>query len=85
MNSRKNIKMEVIAIIEEILERENNTVTAEQTFDELQIDSILFIRLVVKCETHFGIHFEDEMLLISKFPEVGVFVEYIQLRYEEVE
>lgn len=82
MSIKRNIEKELIGIIEEILNKENNYVTLNHTFAELEIDSILFIRLVVQCETKLGIQFEDEMLLISKFTEVHSFAGYIQKRYE---
>jgi len=79
--SELNIEKRVISVFEDILELEPGTVKMEQTFEEREVDSILFIRLVVQCETEFNIQFEDEMLLITKFPDVGTFVEYVQLRY----
>jgi len=72
----------VLGIFEDILELESGTVKTEQTFDELEIDSILFIRLVVQCETEFNLQFEDEMLLITKFPDVNTYVNYVQSRHE---
>ena len=77
-----NIEKKIIGVFEDILELEPGTVKLDQTFDEREIDSILFIRLVVQCETEFNIQFEDEMLLITKFPSVGTFVEYVQSRYD---
>ena len=80
--SKMNIEKRVIGVFEEILELESGMVELEQTFEEREIDSILFIRLVVQCETEFNIQFEDEMLLMTKFPNVSTFVEYVQSRYD---
>ena len=77
-----NTEKRILGVFEDILELDPGTVTMEQTFEEREIDSILFIRLVVQCETEFNIQFEDEMLLITKFPSVGTFVEYVQSRYD---
>ena len=77
-----NIEKRILGVFEDILELEPGTVKMEDTFEEKEIDSILFIRLVVQCETEFNIQFEDEMLLITKFPSVGTFVEYVQSRYD---
>ena len=79
--SEIDIKKQALKIFEDILELDPDTVRMEQTFEDLEIDSILFIRLVVQCETEFNLQFEDEMLLITKFPDVGTYVEYIQSRY----
>lgn len=67
----------IIHIFSEILETPEDRISAEQTFEELGIDSILFIRLVIMCETQLNMQFEDEMLLMSKFPDVKTFVNYI--------
>lgn len=42
------------------------------------IDSITFIKLVVALESEFGIEFDDEMLIISKFPVVDDMISYIE-------
>ena len=70
----------VLTIFEDILELDPESVKLEQTFEELEIDSILFIRLVVQCETELDMQFEDEMLLMTKFPDVQTYVTYIQSR-----
>ena len=67
----------------DVLEVETDTIRMEQTLDELEVDSIVFIRLVVQCETVLSMQFEDEMLLISRFPTVQVFVDYVnQMRQQ---
>lgn len=72
------LKNEIIQIVESLLEI--NTVSTDKTLAELEIDSIIFIRLVVECEQRFHIVFEDEMLLITKFPDLKSFIEYVQTR-----
>lgn len=82
MDKKSNIEQEIIKVFADILEVNIEAIQLSSTFDELEIDSILFIRLVVQCETEFQLQFEDEMLLMSKFPEVLTFVKYVQGRYE---
>lgn len=65
---------EILRIVADILERSPEELHLDQTFEELEIDSILFIRMVVQCETTLSIQFEDEMLLMSRFPVLGDFV-----------
>ena len=77
MNNKLDVEKKILGIFESILEAEQGSVTLSQTFDELRIDSILFIRLVVQCETEFNVQFEDEMLLVTKFPDVDTFAKYI--------
>lgn len=82
MNCKQNIEKEVISIFSEILEIESDSITYKQTFENIELDSILFIRLVVQCETTFNIQFEDEMLLMSVFANIEEFISYIQKRYD---
>lgn len=72
------IEEKIVEQIGEMLEVDSAEIHLEQTLEELEIDSILFIRLVVMCETSFQIQFEDEMLLMTKFNAIGDFVAYIQ-------
>ena len=72
---------EILRIVADILERSPEELHLDQTFEELEIDSILFIRMVVQCETTLSIQFEDEMLLMSRFPVLGDFVHYVCLLY----
>ena len=69
---------EILRIVADILERSPEELHLDQTFEELEIDSILFIRMVVQCETTLSIQFEDEMLLMSRFPVLGDFVHYVE-------
>ena len=68
-----------------VLEIDPAAIGLEQTLQELEIDSILFIRIVVQCETALEIHFEDEMLLMSKFDTIGMLVDYVQSRCENAQ
>lgn len=70
----------ILALMADVLEVETDTIRMEQTLDELEVDSIVFIRLVVQCETALSMQFEDEMLLISRFPTVQVLVDYVNGR-----
>ena len=71
--------------IASVLEIDPAAIGLEQTFEELEIDSILFIRIVVQCETALEIQFEDEMLLMSKFDTIGMLADYVQSRCEQAQ
>ncbi len=77
-----NLTEQILLMMEEILQTDADNINAEQTFEELGINSIIFIRMVVQCETQFGIQFEDEMLLMQKFPNAAAFINYVQARYD---
>ncbi len=72
------IQNEICQIVEGLLEIDS--VSPDKTLKELEVDSIIFIRLVVECEQRFHIEFEDEMLLISMFPDLKSFIEYVQTK-----
>ena len=67
------------------LEIDSSAICSEQTLEDLEIDSILFIRIVVQCETVFDIQFEDEMLLMSKFDTIGMLADYVKSRCEQTQ
>lgn len=77
--SEANISGQILEMTAKILETDIDNIHAEQTFDELEINS-----MVVQCETQFGIQFEDEMLLIQQFPDIAAFINYVQARYNIV-
>ena len=81
----RDLKNELIKQIADILELDAEKIHPEQTLEELEVDSIIFILFVVMCETSFGLQFEDEMLLLSKFETIGDFMAYVQRRYDLVE
>ena len=80
-----DIYEKIMQQIASVLEIVPAAVRAEQTLEDLEIDSILFIRIVVQCETVFDIQFEDEMLLMSKFDTIGMLVDYVQSRCEQTQ
>lgn len=79
---KRDLTKELKEHIAGVLEIQPDDISPERTMEQLEIDSISFIRLVVLCETTYGLQFEDEMLLLSKFETIGDFMAYIQQRYE---
>ena len=65
-------------LIEEVLEIEVNT---DDFFNEevnnLNISSILYIKLLVKLETDFDVTFPEEIVLINKKVTINDMVEFI--------
>ncbi|MDR1117387.1 MAG: acyl carrier protein [Oscillospiraceae bacterium] len=47
------------------------------------LDSITFIKIVVALEGEFGFEFDDEMLLITKFPTVKSMIEYVESKVND--
>lgn len=77
-----NIRDEIISILSEVTGAEPISITGDKMLEDLEIDSILFIQLVIKCETNFNIQFDDDMLLISNFSKIDEFIEYIEKKHE---
>ena len=44
------------------------------------IDSVTFVKMVVALESEFNFEFDDEMLLISKFPVVEDMIQYVEMK-----
>ena len=51
-------------------------------FIDVGLDSITFIKIVVALEGEFGFEFDDDMLLITKFPTVQSMVEYVESKVQ---
>ena len=77
---KENVAKIIFETLSEILENPPPSISANETFDELEINSIVFIRLVVSSENQFGISFEDDMLLLSKYETIQEFIDYVEKR-----
>ena len=51
-------------------------------FASVGIDSITFIKIVVALEGEFDFEFDDEMLLITKFPTVRTMISYVESKVQ---
>jgi len=70
-------KKQIIDIISSILEKKLRDDDFLKPLEELNFDSIIFIRIIVQCETQFDFEFEDSMLLMSKYSDLNEFISYI--------
>lgn len=57
-------------------------VTPELRLNELNIDSITFIKIIVSLESEFEFEFEDEKLLFSTFPTIQSIIDYVNEQVE---
>ena len=53
-------------------------ISLETEFESIGIDSISFIKTVVLLESEFDFEFDDEMLLVKKFPTIRSMVDYVE-------
>ena len=72
-----NDKERLIEIISDVLDVDLSNDDLSKPMDEIGINSINFIKLVVKCEALLDFEIEDDMLLISKFENLNDFIDYI--------
>jgi len=74
------IQETALNIIKEI--SQINEVNIDMAFEALDLNSISFITMIVQMESAFEFEFDDEMLLITKFPTVRSIVEYLESKLE---
>jgi len=69
-----------MAIIKGLITVQDENSLEYKTFQALNINSVVFVQLVVMCEQEFNMEFEDDMLLISKYPTIESFLNYISIK-----
>ena len=73
------IQKKALSIIESNLEAKiTDEISLDTDFTSIGVDSITFIKVIVALEVEFDFEFDDEMLLITKFPTIKTMVEYIE-------
>lgn len=68
MNS---MEKKIIQIIGCVLGRNESELTLDTTLKDMDIDSIVYLEILVDIECEFEIEFEDEELLIETFKSIG--------------
>jgi len=63
-------------------EIKKNKIALETEFVNIEINSIIFIKIVVALEEAFDFEFDDEKLLIAEFPTVKSIVEYVEAKID---
>ena len=72
----ENIQKKALKII--VTNINSKTKSDITMFSSIDVDSITFITIIVELEKEFDFEFDDEMLLITKFPTVKSMVEYVE-------
>lgn len=80
-----NTKEQIINVIANLTEDENIKLLLRDNDDleQLNIDSIKFVRLVVELESIFNIEFEDDFLDFTKFDTLTKLCQYVEKRQNE--
>jgi acyl carrier protein len=53
-------------------------ISLESNISGGEMDSVTFIKIVVALEAEFDFEFDDEMLLITKFPTIKTMIDYVE-------
>ncbi len=79
----KDAAMELLKIEERIQAivcrmMEIETLGFDSNFQDVNMESISFIKMLVNLEDEFGFEFDDEMLSIEKLPNIYTIANYIK-------
>ena len=78
MSVNTSIAEVILNMITEVLEVPEGTITSDQCFQDIGMQSIGFINIIIKCETEFDVEFEDDMFLSTRFPTIADFISYVE-------
>ena len=67
-------------IIANLSEKVLDNISYETDFTSVGLDSITFIKTIVALEGEFDFEFDDEMLLITKYPTIKTMIEYVETK-----
>lgn len=67
----------LMSILKELIAVPDEGALPYQTFQELNINSLVFVQLVVRCEQEFNIEFEDDRMLMEKYPTMEAFLNFV--------
>lgn len=71
-------QLEILStILDEIDKADIDEISLNQELKDIGIDSLTFVKAIVALECKYDFEFDDEMLMVSKFPTLGALVEYI--------
>ena len=71
----RRIEEKAMKIIRDIAERD---ISEEDSFMQSEIDSIRFVKMIVALEAAFDFEFDEDMLLITKFPHIRSLIDYVK-------
>lgn len=68
----------ILKMIADVMEISEETVSVDKSFQDLGMNSIGFINVIIKCETDFDIEFADDKFLMTNFPTIADFINYVE-------
>ena len=67
-------------ILSNFEDRTTTTISLDSSFSNIGFDSVSFIKTIVDLEEALDFEFDDEMLIISKFPTIRSMIEYVETK-----
>lgn len=68
----------ILKMITDVMEISEDVISVDQCFQDIGMNSIGFINIIIKCETDFDIEFEDDKFLMTNFPTIADFINYVE-------
>lgn len=72
------IEIKLKKIIEQVKNKKTIDLKMDDTFMDIGLNSIDFIKVVVALEEELGLEFEDQYLNINSFKNLQVFINYLK-------
>jgi acyl carrier protein len=75
------IAEKILKIInKKLMENGNFPAKAEDSLNQLGVNSILFINIIVDIENVFGFEFENDVLVQTAFPKIQTMIDYVEAK-----
>ena len=74
---KSSVKEKVIENFK-LITQVSKEITLNDSLESLEVNSIMFIKIIIGLEEEFEIEFDDDKLFIKAFPMVKDFVSYIE-------
>lgn len=71
------MKERILKQMQDVINEKSIVLYSDSVLSDV-LDSITFIKMVVALESEFNFEFDDEMLLITKFPTTDSMIKYVE-------
>lgn len=79
----EEIKKEILKFISETVEYQFDDINIGNKIETYEIDSILFIKMILMLENKFHITFEEEYFVAEQFESIAAIIEYVEILLRE--
>ena len=68
----------ILKMISDVMGISEDIASVDKSFQDIGMNSIGFINVIIKCETDFNIEFADDKFLMTNFPTIADFINYVE-------